>query len=179
RHPQPLDPVDAAHEDGQQRQRQVAVRDRPAERALLGALDVHVDPLVVAGGVGEQVHPVLGDLQPVAAAERPADLLGELVQAPEDPHHMCLPPATSMVIPVTNDDRSEARNSAALATSSGSPMRPSGMLSTICFSASGGMAAVIAVRIGPGWMALTRIRNRASSLADALVRPISPALAEL
>src|SRR4051794_18868817 len=43
---------------------------RPAaERALgRGALDVDVDPLVVVGGVGEQVHAVLGDLEPVAGA---------------------------------------------------------------------------------------------------------------
>ena len=54
----------------QQRQRQVAVRDRAAEGALgLRALDVDVDPLVVAGRVGELVDVLLGDLVPVAGAE--------------------------------------------------------------------------------------------------------------
>ena len=44
--------------------------DRAAERALgLRALHVDVDPLVVTGRVGEEVHPVLGDLHPVAGAE--------------------------------------------------------------------------------------------------------------
>jgi len=28
-----------------------------------------VDPLVIVGGVGERVHPVLGDLEPLAGAE--------------------------------------------------------------------------------------------------------------
>ena len=43
-----------------QRQGDVAVRDGAAERPRLGALLVDVDPLVVVGGVREQVHPVLG-----------------------------------------------------------------------------------------------------------------------
>ena len=34
---------------------------RPAERAVLGAFRVHVDPLVIAGGVGEFVDLFLGD----------------------------------------------------------------------------------------------------------------------
>jgi hypothetical protein len=55
------------------------VGDRAAEGALrLRALDVHVDPLVVAGGVGELVDVLLGDLVPVAAAELAADESGDL-----------------------------------------------------------------------------------------------------
>jgi hypothetical protein len=39
------------------------VRDRRAERRLtLGALDVDVDPLVIARGLGKQVHLLLRDL---------------------------------------------------------------------------------------------------------------------
>ena len=38
------------------------MRDRAAERPVLRPLDVDVDPLVVTGGVGERVDPVLGDL---------------------------------------------------------------------------------------------------------------------
>jgi hypothetical protein len=54
------------------------VGDRPAEGALgRGPLDVDVDPLVVAGGVGEEVHPLLGDLHVVAVAEVLAEELLE------------------------------------------------------------------------------------------------------
>jgi hypothetical protein len=46
------------------------VGDRAAEgRFLPRPLDVDVDPLVVAGGVGELVHPLLGDVDPVRGAE--------------------------------------------------------------------------------------------------------------
>src|SRR5581483_7474416 len=45
------------------------VGDRAAERPRLGPLRVDVDPLVVVGGVGEGVHPLLGDLQPAALAQ--------------------------------------------------------------------------------------------------------------
>ena len=50
------------------------MRDRRAERALgLRALDVDVDPLVVAGQLGEPVDVLLGDLAPVARADGLAD----------------------------------------------------------------------------------------------------------
>src|SRR4051794_8496995 len=66
------------HRDDE-RQGQVAVTDRAAEGALgLGALDVHVDPLVVAGGVGEGVDPLLGHLEPVAGAQLLALQRGQL-----------------------------------------------------------------------------------------------------
>jgi hypothetical protein len=42
------------------------VRDGAAERAGRGPLPVDVDPLMVAGGVGEGVDPLLGDLEPAA-----------------------------------------------------------------------------------------------------------------
>src|SRR5437762_12084234 len=62
-----------AREDAQ---RQEAVRDRAAERALpLGALHVEVDPLVVPGELGKAVDHVLGDLDRLAPrAEADADL---------------------------------------------------------------------------------------------------------
>ena len=70
------------HEHGAERQREVAVGDRAAEGALgVGPLDVDVDPLVVAGGVGEQVHPLLGDLHVVAVAE----VLSHELLEPGDP----------------------------------------------------------------------------------------------
>src|SRR6187402_609716 len=47
---------------GQQGQGHEAVRDRRAERAGRGPLHVDVDPLVVVGGVGEELDPLLRDL---------------------------------------------------------------------------------------------------------------------
>jgi hypothetical protein len=41
-----------------------------------------------------------------------------------------LPPSTNSSIPVTKLESSDARNNATLATSSGSPMRPIGMVDT-------------------------------------------------
>src|SRR5690606_41901484 len=48
---------------------QEAVGDGPAERSLLGPLDVDVDPLVVVGRVGELADLLLRDGQPVTGAE--------------------------------------------------------------------------------------------------------------
>ncbi len=68
-----LDAGDREHllaEAVDQRERQVAVGDRDAEGALgLRPLDVDVDPLVVAGELGEQVDVLLGDLAPLARAD--------------------------------------------------------------------------------------------------------------
>ena len=55
--------------------------DRAAERSGVGLLDVDVDPLVVAGGVREQVDLILGDLDVRAVAEMLADETLELVGA--------------------------------------------------------------------------------------------------
>ena len=51
-----------------------------------GALDVDVDPLVVAGRVGERVDPLLVDLEPLAGAELLADRGGDLVEGGERAH---------------------------------------------------------------------------------------------
>ena len=53
---------------------------------LRRALGVDVDPLVVAGGVGEGVDLGLGDLVPVADAELLADLGLEFVDAGDGEH---------------------------------------------------------------------------------------------
>src|SRR5262249_59728557 len=54
-------------EPRQEREGQEAVRDRRLEGALAPrALDVRVDPLVVAGQLGEVVDDLLGDLELVA-----------------------------------------------------------------------------------------------------------------
>ena len=56
--------------------------DRGAEGALgLGALDVDVDPLVVAGELGELVDVLLGDRAPLARADRLPDEPADLVYA--------------------------------------------------------------------------------------------------
>ena len=55
--------------------------DRPAEGPGLGPLDVDVDPLVVAGGIGELVDPLLGDLERVAVAEVLTGEAAQLVEA--------------------------------------------------------------------------------------------------
>lgn len=45
--------------------------DAGAERAVLGALGID-DPLVVIGGVGEAVDPLLLDLDPIGDSQIPA-----------------------------------------------------------------------------------------------------------
>src|SRR5882724_9555602 len=69
-------PAGAPVQAREEAQRQEAVRDRAAERALpLGALHVEVDPLVVPGELGKAVDHVLGDLDRLAPrAEGDADL---------------------------------------------------------------------------------------------------------
>src|SRR5271170_1235514 len=53
-------------------------------------------------------------------------------------------------MPVTKLESSEARNTATLATSSGSPMRPIGMVARSLAMASGGCRSIWGVLIGPG-----------------------------
>ena len=61
--------------------------DRTAERAALGPLDVDVDPLVVAGRVGERVHLFLGDLDVRGVAEVLADEGFHLVDSVDGAGH--------------------------------------------------------------------------------------------
>ena len=72
---------DLLGELGREAERVVAVGDGAAERRLLRALHVDVDPLVVAGDVGERVDVLLRDLVPVAGAELLALGLLELVES--------------------------------------------------------------------------------------------------
>ena len=53
--------------------------DRAAD-LLGGALHVHMDPLMVAGGLGELVHPLLGDLDPVRHADFLTDQAGQILE---------------------------------------------------------------------------------------------------
>src|ERR1700722_713948 len=73
-------------------------------------------------------------------------------------NHICpLPPSTKSSIPVTKLESSEARNSAALAISSGSPTRPIGMVDTIRAMASAGCPSIAGVSVGPGLITFERI----------------------
>ena len=60
--------------------------DGAAERPLRRPLLVDVDPLVVVGGVGEQVDAVLVDLEPVAGPEVRTHGGGQLVDVGEGAH---------------------------------------------------------------------------------------------
>src|SRR5579862_4043265 len=68
-----------------------------------------------------------------------------------------LPPSTNSSIPVTKLESSEARYSAALATSSGFPMRPMGMVDTMRAITSADCRLTSGVLIGPGLTTFERI----------------------
>mgnify|MGYP003694646303 CR=1 FL=1 len=64
-----------------ERQREIAVGDRLAPGHLaLGPLDVDVDPLMVAGGVGELVDHRLVDRDPLRWAQLASDELQEVLR---------------------------------------------------------------------------------------------------
>jgi hypothetical protein len=46
-----------------------------------------MDPLIVAGGLGEPVDPLLGDLDPIAHPDLRPNRRFDLVKVLEDPHH--------------------------------------------------------------------------------------------
>jgi hypothetical protein len=68
-----------------------------------------------------------------------------------------LPPSTNSSMPVMKLESSEARNNTALAISSGSPMRPIGMVDTIRAMASVGCPSITGVSVGPGLITFERI----------------------
>src|SRR5256886_3464876 len=86
-------------------------------------------------------------------------------------------------MPVMCLDSSPARNRMALATSSGSAIRPCGMVDTTCFSNATGSGCpsiqvrTSCVRVRPGATALTRTPCRAHSIAAVLVSASSAPLA--
>ena len=92
------------------------------------------------------------------------------------PHRKALPPLTARFWPVTKPLSSLARNSAALAMSSGSAMRPMGTPAMMASVHSWGMPCIIGVLVGPGTSVLTRMPLLASSLAMLRVKPIKAAL---
>ena len=80
-----------------------------------------------------------------------------------------------------NEASSEARNRAVLATSSGVPNRPIGVMAIAQRErlSSARSGAVMGVSMNPGPMAFTRIPCGASSWARALVSIHTPALLTL
>ena len=54
------------------------MRDRSAKRSGCGSFRVHMNPLVVAGGIGKQVDLLLCDGDPVADRDLLADAAGQL-----------------------------------------------------------------------------------------------------
>src|SRR5882757_7163532 len=86
------------------------------------------------------------------------------------------PPSTNSSMPVTKLESSEARNTAALATSSGSPTRPIGMEARILAMASGGCRSTRGVLIGPGLRTFDRMRRSFSSMVQARTRLRTAAL---
>src|SRR5258708_6917071 len=87
------------------------------------------------------------------------------------------PPSTNSSIPVIKLLSSEARNTTALAISSGSPHRPSGMVGRrLALNSS---LLVIGVLVGPGLMALTRIWRACRSRVQLRAKERTAALVAL
>jgi hypothetical protein len=64
------------------------VRDRRLERRFRrSARGIHVDPLTIAGGVGELFDACLGDLEPVADGDLLADALVKRTNVDVDHGH--------------------------------------------------------------------------------------------
>lgn len=69
----------------EKRERQVAVRDRPAERVAARPLGIDVNPLVVFRRIGKEVNAVLRGLERLAGAELLPDPLLEFVDREANP----------------------------------------------------------------------------------------------
>src|SRR5438270_11591374 len=87
------------------------------------------------------------------------------------------PPSTDNSSPFTKLESSEARNSAAVAISSGRPIFPRGIRdSNIRFPSSSRTCSCIGVAIGPGCSTFTRIFLHFSSLSHARANACNAAL---
>ena len=86
-----------------------------------------------------------------------------------------MPPLTSSTWPVIYEASSDARNATQLATSSGEPIFPSGIIFRALSFNSSDSTAVIEVSMNPGATALQVILRDPTSRAMAMVKPISPA----
>src|SRR5262249_34345198 len=96
--------------------------------------------------------------------------------------HRTMPPLTPITWPVMKPASSEQRNPHVAAMSSGDPTRPTGIIRAASFSIFPMLPLAsarrsIGVSIMPGGMVLTVMPWGASSSANALVSPITPAFA--
>src|ERR1700742_4233337 len=88
---QPLQPHHRSNEHRSKAEREKPVGDGLAAGQLpLRTVLVDMNPLLVAGGVGELIDPVLCDLDPVARADFGADGRFDLLEAVEYPHDRVL-----------------------------------------------------------------------------------------
>src|SRR6266436_10333 len=87
-----------------------------------------------------------------------------------------LPPSTNSSIPVTKLESSEARNNATLATSSGFPMRPIGMVDTIRPITSADCRLTAGVLSGPGLTTFERIPRSFRSVVQVRTKERMAAL---
>ena len=94
---------------------------------------------------------------------------------------LCTPPQTLIVCPVTKLEASEARKSAAVAISSGSPILPNGLRLSRSFRISGSlkMGRAMSVHTNPGAIELIRTLCRPKSQARHWVSMMTPAFATL
>src|SRR5271168_1410641 len=94
-------------------------------------------------------------------------------------HQAVVPPSTAMSAPVTNELSSEARNSAAGATSSGWPTRPNISFSIMGPRNSGSLRSsrVAPVSMRPGEIVLARMLCLPPSIASCRVMARTPPLA--
>src|SRR5262249_28979231 len=87
-----------------------------------------------------------------------------------------VPPSIAMTAPVMNVARSDARNDASSATSSGRPARFSAVLATRCGERSTACGPPdISVAVKPGQIAMARIPSGPYSSAAAFVKAMTPA----
>ena len=63
------------------------MRDRPTERPGLRALDIDMDPLMIAGHLGEAIYAVLVDAQPLGRTEQRSFLSKQIGRMIEDGRH--------------------------------------------------------------------------------------------
>jgi hypothetical protein len=73
-----------------QQQGEEAMGDRSAERALLRTFRIHMDPLLVISGVGEQVDLFLGDLAVVGGSKVGTGHGEQFVEIDDEIGHRCL-----------------------------------------------------------------------------------------
>src|ERR1700733_13041096 len=102
----------------------------------------------------------------------------QLSTQPLRPHDQTCarPPSTNSSTPVTKLESSDARYNAALATSSGSPMRPIGTVESIRAITSADCRLVSGVLIGPGLKTFDRIWRSLRSAVQVRTKELIAAL---